>query len=192
MSNDAKLGMDVQDIGRVDDSELFPVKVGDVVKVKALCEVVSDFFLDGGTNRNNCPFSNACKHIICEGCNESEFTTTVQAIIDRGQGWRFVFAGIAVEGSLSDYGKSFWKNDFVFADEQRPIFTVNEQLDLLKRFARGEWVDCYIIQELLGIDFSTGLRMFEFSRTVQWNPAPYNGQKVRTCFRIKLKKGGRG
>ena len=184
---EAKLGMDVQDIGRLDDSELFPVKVGDVVKVKALCETVSDFFLDGGTNRNDCPFSNACEHIICEGCNESEFTTTVQAIIDRGQGWRFLFAGIAVEGSLSDYGKSFWKIEDE-AKVEKKTFCREDQIEFLKRFACGEWVDCDIIQELLGIDFSTGLRMFEFSRTVQWNPAPYNGQKVRTCFRIKLKK----
>ena len=71
---------------------------------------------------------------------------------------------------------------------EKKAFCQEDQIEFLKRFVRGEWVDCNIIQDLLGIDFSTGLRMFEFCRVVQWNPAPYNGQKVRTCFRIKLKK----
>ena len=38
----------------------------------------------------------------------------------------------------------------------------------------------------MGIDFATGLRMFDFSRTAEWNAKPQNGQKVTTKFRLKM------
>lgn len=60
-----------------------------------------------------------------------------------------------------------------------------EQFNTLKSFVNGEWVDCKLLQEALGIDFATGLKMFNFSRTAEWNPAPLNGQKINTKFRIK-------
>lgn len=60
-----------------------------------------------------------------------------------------------------------------------------EHLEALKKFINGEWVDTDIIQTILGIDFSTGLEMFDFSRTAEWNPAPLNGQKITTKFRLK-------
>lgn len=55
----------------------------------------------------------------------------------------------------------------------------------LKSLVNGEWVDCKLIQEALGIDFATGLKLFDFSRTAEWNPAPLNGQKITTKFRLK-------
>lgn len=60
-----------------------------------------------------------------------------------------------------------------------------EQFNTLKSLVNGEWVDCKLLQEALSIDFATGLKMFDFSRTAEWNPAPLNGQKITTKFRIK-------
>ena len=57
--------------------------------------------------------------------------------------------------------------------------------DVLKRLFNGEWVDCEDVQEALGIDFKTGLKMFDFSRTAEWNPYPLNGQKITIKFRLK-------
>lgn len=58
-------------------------------------------------------------------------------------------------------------------------------LNALKSLVNGEWVDCKLVQEASGIDFDTGLKMFDFSRTAEWNPAPLNGQKITTKFRLK-------
>lgn len=60
--------------------------------------------------------------------------------------------------------------------------------DVLKRLINGEWVDTEDVQKALGIDFSTGMRMFEFSRTAKWNPAPLNGQYIETKFRLKRRR----
>lgn len=60
-----------------------------------------------------------------------------------------------------------------------------EQFNALKSLVNGEWVDCKLIEESMGIDFATGLKMFSFSRTAEWNPAPLNGQKITTKFRLK-------
>lgn len=165
-------------------SILSHLNVGDVVKVKALCEVVDSYYCQR-LDKKSCPFARECEHIICESCNESEFTTRISSIQNCGDGWRIHFDNMLVEARPLDYGKSFWK---IGDGPKLETFCLRDQVDFLKRFIRGEWVDCFIIQKLLDIDFSTGLQMFEFSRTAQWNPAAYNGQKVRTCFRIKLKK----
>ena len=58
----------------------------------------------------------------------------------------------------------------------------------LKSLVNGEWVDCKLVQEAMGIDFATGLKLFDFSRTAEWNPAPLNGQKITTKFRMKNAK----
>lgn len=55
----------------------------------------------------------------------------------------------------------------------------------LKRLVLGEWCDCDAVLEALGISFAEGLRMFEFSRTVEWNPLPLNGQHITTKFRLR-------
>ena len=55
----------------------------------------------------------------------------------------------------------------------------------LKSLINGEWVDCKLVEEALDIDFATGLKMLNFSRTAEWNPAPMNGQKITTKFRLK-------
>lgn len=59
------------------------------------------------------------------------------------------------------------------------------RLEVEKRLLAGEWVDCQEVQEALDIDFATGLRLFEFSRTAKWNPAPLNGQCIKTEFRLQ-------
>lgn len=60
------------------------------------------------------------------------------------------------------------------------------QFNALKSLINGEWVDCKLVQEALGIDFNTAFNMFDFCRTAEWNPAPLNGQKITTKFRMKV------
>lgn len=57
--------------------------------------------------------------------------------------------------------------------------------DTLKSLVNGEWVDCDAVLIALGIDFATGLKMFDFSRTAEWNPYPLQGQRITTKFRMK-------
>lgn len=64
----------------------------------------------------------------------------------------------------------------------------SEKITVLKDLINGEWVDCDKVQEALSIDFSTGLKMFDFSRTAEWNPYPLNGQKITIKFRLKTPK----
>ena len=57
----------------------------------------------------------------------------------------------------------------------------------LDKFLAGEWEDCQTVCKALHITFSEGLSLFEFNRTAEWNPAPLNGQKITTKFRIRSK-----
>lgn len=59
-----------------------------------------------------------------------------------------------------------------------------KKYETLKKLLKGEWVYTEAVQEALDIDFSEGMRMFDFGRTVKWNKAPLNGQKVVTKFRL--------
>lgn len=56
---------------------------------------------------------------------------------------------------------------------------------IINAFINGEWCDTNDICRLLKISFTDGLKCFEFSRTVEWNVAPLEGQKITTKFRIK-------
>ena len=75
--------------------------------------------------------------------------------------------------------------DEVIANAQTVDAVPSEQFNALKSLINGEWVDCKLVQEALGIDFNTGFKMFDFSRTAEWNPSPLNGQKITTKFRLK-------
>ena len=66
-----------------------------------------------------------------------------------------------------------------------PIIEMCEQHKALVNFVKGEWVDTGVICKALGIDFSTGFEMFDFSRVAKWNQPPLNGQNITTKFRIK-------
>ena len=68
---------------------------------------------------------------------------------------------------------------------------IKAKYETLKKLIDGEWVDCHSVQDALEIDFSTGLDRFDFSREVEWNPAPLNGQKITTKFRLKQNIGVR-
>lgn len=57
--------------------------------------------------------------------------------------------------------------------------------EILKAFFDGQWCDTEDICRLLDISFVEGFRKFDFSRTAEWNPAPLEGQKITTKFRIK-------
>ena len=63
-------------------------------------------------------------------------------------------------------------------------FSKDEQEQLLS-FIRGDWCETQIIEKVFGIDFGEGLKLFDFSRTAEWNPEPLNGQKITTKFKIK-------
>lgn len=70
---------------------------------------------------------------------------------------------------------------------------IEDRLQMLIDFFNHKWVDTSIIQDLLGIDFSTGFKLFDFSRTAEWwsiagkteEERNRNGQKITTCFRLK-------
>lgn len=68
------------------------------------------------------------------------------------------------------------------------ITKLRKEKEILKQFIKGEWIDCDVIQNLLDIDFGTGLHNFAFSRTAEWNPAPLNGQKITIKFKINRLK----
>ena len=92
------------------DPNPFPVKPGDAVIVKATCEVVEKNSMDPEA-RYECAFQDQCKWSWCHDDNESEFSTIVETIFDRGQGWQIMVAGLTVELPMSDYGTSFWKRE---------------------------------------------------------------------------------
>lgn len=62
--------------------------------------------------------------------------------------------------------------------------------EVLKQLINGEWVDCKAAQKALDIEFATGVKMFEFSRTAEWNPNPLNGQRAVTRFRLRGNNDG--
>ena len=55
----------------------------------------------------------------------------------------------------------------------------------LDKFLAGEWEDTDTVCEALHISFAQGMAIFEFSRTAEWLPEPYNGQKITTKFKLK-------
>ena len=59
-----------------------------------------------------------------------------------------------------------------------------KKYETLRKLLQGQWVDTQAVQEAMDIDFAEGMRMFDFGRTVKWNKAPLNGQKVLTKFRL--------
>jgi len=61
--------------------------------------------------------------------------------------------------------------------------------EILAAFNNGEWRNTIDICRILNISFAEGLTRFEFSRTAEWNPAPMEGQKITTKFRIKQTSG---
>lgn len=91
------------------------------------------------------------------------------------------------EKEVEDLEKAVWytNREIQRISGQSKNSVLLDHLEALKKFINGEWVDTDIIQTILGIDFSTGLKMFDFSRTAEWNPAPLNGQKITTKFRLK-------
>ena len=62
-----------------------------------------------------------------------------------------------------------------------------EDLQTLRDLINGEWVDCDKVCRAMNIDFKEGIRLFDFGRQAFWNPAPLNGQRVITKFRIAEK-----
>ena len=64
------------------------------------------------------------------------------------------------------------------------IYNYENKYKTLKKLLEGRWVDCQAVQDALDITFAEGLKMFEFGRIAKWNPAPLNGQKVITKFRL--------
>lgn len=66
------------------------------------------------------------------------------------------------------------------------VLSINRISTLTKLF-NNEWVETQEVEKALGIDFATGIQLFKFSRTAEWNTAPLNGQKITTQFKLKDK-----
>lgn len=60
-----------------------------------------------------------------------------------------------------------------------------EKINVLTKLFSGEWIDTQRVEKVLNITFEEGMRIFDFKREVEWNPAPLNGQKISTYFKIK-------
>lgn len=100
----------------------------------------------------------------------------------------------ACESMLRAMGYTFDGVDEVDAEERcdtfadRSRYVVREKgvaAAVMKRLLDGEWVETQEVEDALGIDFSEGMKLFDFGRTAEWNPAPLNGQKITTMFRLK-------
>lgn len=65
--------------------------------------------------------------------------------------------------------------------------TLQEHVRTLRDLINGEWVDCDKVCQAMNIEFKEGIHMFDFGRQVYWNPAPLNGQRVITKFRVTEK-----
>lgn len=72
-----------------------------------------------------------------------------------------------------------------WVDHRISELQVHPHKEDMEAFFKGEWVDTQIVEEMLGIDFKTGLRLFDFSRTAEWCKPPKNGQIITTKFRLK-------
>lgn len=59
-----------------------------------------------------------------------------------------------------------------------------KKYNTLRRLLDGYWVNTDDVQEALEIDFSEGLKMFDFGRQAVWNRPPKNGQYIVTKFRV--------
>lgn len=55
----------------------------------------------------------------------------------------------------------------------------------MEKLCNGLWADTDVVCKVLHITFATGLKIFDFSRTAQWNAEPLQGQKITTLFKIK-------
>lgn len=60
-----------------------------------------------------------------------------------------------------------------------------EREKVVKKLLTGEWVDTKDVEKYLNIEFSEGMHIFDFGRTVEWNSPPLNGQNITTKFRLK-------
>lgn len=93
--------------------------------------------------------------------------------------------------STKGLGQTFYDRIIFLCDyvASQPLFErypfVPDNFETYKKLFGGEWVDTEEVQKALNIDFSTGFKLFDFSRKAEWNPAPLNGQKITTEFRIK-------
>ena len=104
----------------------------------------------------------------------------------------------------ADEHKKYWKE---FGDEDsfggmnaslKAIEIVNqlaeeyktEREKVISKLLEGEWVDTEDVEMYLGVSLKLGLKLFDFSRTAEWNPPPLNGQKITTEFRLKTNNNG--
>lgn len=91
-------------------------------------------------------------------------------------------------GETADYCSTLLENvtdEYVVTVEQ--YNALNFQCNVLKALLKGEWVKSEDVQNALNITFEQGMQMFELGRMASWNPAPLEGQKVCTKFRISEK-----
>lgn len=74
------------------------------------------------------------------------------------------------------------------ANDRDPSYeNLQEYVETLCKLIKGEWIDCDKVCQAMNIEFKEGMHLFEFGRQVYWNPAPLNGQRVITKFRITEK-----
>lgn len=112
--------------------------------------------------------------IVCREKAKGEYIVE-QGCKDVGDWWKVYGTRIKAKSVIG------WQP---FPDAVKVVRSV-DTVDVLKRLLDGEWVDTEEVKQALGIDFATGCRLFDLSRTAKWNPPPLNGQKITTKFRLK-------
>lgn len=121
-----------------------------------------------------CSLEEECCDLINEDCNFEKVVSVVEK-------WAKEHP---VKTRQSKFLEQFPAADVVSTYQYEEI---KAKYEALKKLIDGEWVDCHSVQDALGIDFSTGMHRFDFSREVEWNRLPLNGQKITTKFRLKQK-----
>ena len=81
------------------------------------------------------------------------------------------------------------RDEFVEFIKKQPTIDVEPTL---RKLLNGDWVDSVEVQTAFGIDFATGMSLFEHCREAKWNKPPLNGQKITNRFKIKADQVKRG
>ena len=107
-----------------------------------------------------------------------------------------LFCGVCSDAG--DAGFSCLKEDVSkcknFKNKSEYTVVKTADLEMLKGFIKGEWVDTEPLCRVLDIDFSRSAGLFDFSRAAKWDGPSLNGQKITTKFRLingKLEGGER-
>lgn len=100
---------------------------------------------------------------------------------------------------IIESGIEYGAGDYVMVESLKVAANALKEIQQLREFKqhyketltsllKGEWVDTELVEKYLDISFKEGLKIFDFSRTAEWNKPPLDGQKITTHFRLKTQQ----